>query len=164
MTATARTAEPSLNIVLVAPQIPHNTGAIARTCVALDAHLHLVRPLGFSLRESRLKRAALDYWEHVRLSVHNDWNRYLAEAKPEELVFASTHATRSIFSCRFSRGVHLVFGNESDGLPKSFYTRYSRQLVRIPMSGPHARSLNLANATAVVAYEAYRQLNEMPQD
>jgi tRNA (cytidine/uridine-2'-O-)-methyltransferase len=162
VSATARAEAPKLHVVLIAPQIPHNTGAIARTCVGLDAHLHLVRPLGFSLRESRLKRAALDYWEHVRLSIHDDWDRYLAEAAPEELVFASTRATRSIYTCQFSRGVHLVFGNESDGLPETFYARYAHQLVRIPMPGPHARSLNLANAAAIVAYEAYRQLCDTP--
>ncbi len=151
-----------LHITLVAPQIPHNTGAVARLCVGLGARLHLVRPLGFSLRESRLKRAALDYWEHVDLQVHADWDAYLADAAPAALCFASTRGTRPHWETSFTPGTHLVFGNESQGLPEPFYTRYRAQLCRIPMPGPHARSLNLANAVAVVAYEALRQQAALP--
>lgn len=147
-----------LNITLVSPQIPHNTGAVARLCVGLGARLHLVRPLGFSLRESRLKRAALDYWPHVDLKVHESWDAYLADAEPPALCLASTRGERAHWDVAFTPDTHLVFGNESEGLPPPFYARYAHQLCRIPMPGPHARSINLANAVAIVAYEALRQL------
>lgn len=147
-----------LNITLVSPQIPHNTGAIARLCVGLGARLHLVRPLGFSLRESRVKRAALDYWEHLDLVVHENWDAYLDNASPPALCIASTRGTRAHWEVAFTPDIHLVFGNEPEGLPAPFYTRYAAQLCRIPMPGPHGRSLNLANAVSIVAYEALRQL------
>lgn len=147
-----------MNLVLVAPQIPQNTGNIARLCVGLGARLHLIRPLGFSVRESRVKRAALDYWEHVDLVVHRDWDAFLARAQPADLFFASTKGTRTCFDYRFTDATHLVFGNEEAGLPLEFYTRYRDQLYTIPMPGPHARSINLANAAAIVAYEAFRQI------
>ena len=158
MTAPDRAAPPPLNIVLVAPRIPHNTGAVARLAVGLDARLHLVRPLGFSLRESRLKRAALDYWEHARLTIHADWEQYLEAEQPGALVLTSTRGGRSYLDVRYTAATHLVFGNETEGLPAPFYERYADRLVRIPMPGAHARSINLANAVAIVAYEAYRQL------
>ncbi len=147
----------SLNIVLVHPEIPHNTGAIGRLCVGLDATLHLVRPLGFALTERQLRRAGLDYWEHVRLKIHDDWASYLRDAAPSALVFCSTRGTRDIYAAEYPAGVHLVFGSESAGLPAPLYREHADQLYRIPMPGPHGRSLNLANAVAVVAYEAYRQ-------
>jgi len=146
-----------LNVTLVCPQIPHNTGAIARLCVGLGARLHLVRPLAFSLRESRLKRAALDYWPHVDLVVHDHWEAYLAATEPADLVFLSTRGERDYWDHVFRPDSHLVFGNETEGLPADFYTRYRDRLLRIPMPGPHARSINLANAAAIVAYEAARQ-------
>ncbi len=153
---------PPLHITLVAPEIPQNTGSIARLCVGLGARLHLIRPLGFSLRESRVKRAGLDYWEHADLVIHENWERYLADARPPALFFASTRGERSCFDCRFTPDAHLVFGNETSGLPPDFYVRYRDQLFRIPMPGPHARSINLANAAAIAAYEAYRQLLQSP--
>jgi tRNA (cytidine/uridine-2'-O-)-methyltransferase len=151
-----------LHIVLLHPDIPHNTGAIGRLCVGLDAALHLVRPLGFSLRAARLKRAGLDYWEHVRLDVHDSWEAYLEDARPAQLVFASTRGARSVYDCAFRPGVHLVFGSETAGLPEAMYARYADRLACIPMPGPHARSINLANAAAIVAYEAFRQISRLP--
>lgn len=147
----------NINVVLVAPEIPHNTGAIGRLCVGLDARLHLIRPLGFSLRASHLRRAGLDYWEHIDLHVHSSWEAFLEQAQPERLCFASTRGERSYLDYRFLPGDHLVFGNETSGLPPDFYTRYRDQLFHIPMPGPHARSINLANAAAIVLYEAFRQ-------
>lgn len=147
-----------INIVLLAPEIPHNTGAIGRVCVGLDAHLHLVRPLGFALTQTRLRRAGLDYWEHVHLTVHDNWKRFLEQERPQRLFFASTRGTRSYLDYRFSAGDYLVFGNETGGLSADLYARYADALYRIPMPGPHARSINLANAVAIVVYEAYRQL------
>ncbi len=147
-----------MNIVLVAPEIPHNTGAVGRLCVSLGVRLHLVRPLGFSLSEAHVRRVGLDYWQHVDLHVHDSWETFLEVVNPQTLVFGSTRGTRSCFDCRYEPGVSLVFGSETRGLPEGFYERYADALYHIPMPGPHARSLNLSTAVAVMAYEAYRQM------
>jgi tRNA (cytidine/uridine-2'-O-)-methyltransferase len=147
-----------INVVLYTPEIPHNTGAIGRLCVGLDARLHLVEPLGFRLSARQLKRAGLDYWSHVRLSVHAGWDAFLATEAPQRILFASVRGTRSCFDCSFRPGDYLVFGSETAGLPEPFYERYADRLFRIPMPGPRARSINLANAVSVVLYEAYRQI------
>ena len=149
-----------LHIVLVHPEIPHNTGAAGRLCVGLGWPLHLVRPLGFALTAAQLRRAGMDYWEHLRLSVHADWEAFLTDARPGRLHLASTRGARSLYECRFESGDALVFGNESAGLPDDLYARHADALFRIPMPGPHGRSLNLANAVAVAAYEAFRQADE----
>ncbi len=138
--------------------IPHNTGAIGRICVGLDCALHLIRPLGFHLSNQHLQRAGLDYWEHLRLTVHDSWSGFLADVKPPRLFFLSTRGERSLYGCAFQPDDALVFGSEGSGLPKDFYPRYSDRLVQIPMPGEHARSINLANAVSIAAYEAYRQL------
>lgn len=148
-----------LHIVLVRPEIPHNTGAIGRLCVGLDCTLHLVRPLGFHLDAHHLKRAGMDYWEHVKLAIHDSWEDFLAQVKPAHLFFLSTRGEKSLYSCTFSPNDALVFGNESAGLPEPFYEYYHSDLFKIPMPGEHARSINLANAVSITAYEAYRQLN-----
>jgi tRNA (cytidine/uridine-2'-O-)-methyltransferase len=150
-----------LHIVLVKPEIPHNTGAIGRVCVGLDCPLHLIRPLGFRLTEQHLRRAGLDYWEHLRLTVHDSWDAFLAAVQPDpaRTFFLSTRGERSLYACDFQPGDVLVFGNEGSGLPETFYTRYSDRLFKIPMPGEHARSINLANAVSITAYEAYRQLS-----
>jgi tRNA (cytidine/uridine-2'-O-)-methyltransferase len=150
--------QPFLHIVLVKPEIAHNTGAVGRLCVGLDWPLHLVRPLGFALTAARLRRAGMDYWPHVRLTVHGDWDAFLAAARPARLHLAGTRGTRSLYDCRFAAGDALVFGSESAGLPEALHTRHADALFRIPMPGPHGRSLNLANAAAVAAYEAWRQI------
>jgi tRNA (cytidine/uridine-2'-O-)-methyltransferase len=151
-----------IHIVLVQPEIPHNTGAIGRLCVGLDCPLHLVRPLGFALTSAWVKRAGLDYWPHLDLRQHDNWEAFLRDVAPARLLFASTRGTRSLYDCRFAANDAIVFGNESSGLPEPFYTRYAADLFRIPMPGPHARSLNLANAVAVAGYEALRQLYRTP--
>ncbi len=150
------------SIVLVSPEIPHNTGAIGRLCVGLDIPLHLIRPLGFHLDDKSVQRAGLDYWEHLRLTVHDSWDAYLAAERPARLLFLSTHGTRSLYDIAFRPGDALVFGSESAGLPADFYGRYADSLFRIPMPGPHARSINLANAVSIAAYEAYRQVSAPP--
>ena len=127
------------SIVLLRPEIPHNTGAIGRLCVGLGVPLHLVRPLGFALDDRYVARAGLDYWPHLDVTLHDTWDEYLAAAKPKRLFFLSTH--------------------ESSGLPKDFYDRYKESLFKIPMPGEHARSINLANAVSIAAYECYRQLS-----
>lgn len=146
------------SIVLVRPEIPHNTGAIGRLAVGLGVPLHLIRPLGFTLDERAIKRAGLDYWEHLDLHIWDTWEEYLAEAKPKKLHFLSTKGTHTIYEDEICVGDAIVFGNESSGLPKDFYERYRDQLFTIPMPGEHARSINLANAVSIAAYESYRQI------
>ena len=150
--------ETPLHIVLIHPEIPHNTGAIGRVCVGLGCPLHLIRPLGFHLSEQYIKRAGLDYWDHLQLSLHDNWQSFLDEVKPPRVFFLSTRGKRSLYESRFEAGDALAFGSESSGLPSDFYERYEDRLFKIPMPGEHARSINLANAVSIAAYEAYRQL------
>ena len=149
----------NFSIVLLRPEIPHNTGAIGRLAVGLGVKLHLVRPLGFHLDDVSVRRAGLDYWEHLDYEVHDTWEGYLAKARPRRFAFLSTHGESSLYDLRFGGGDALIFGNESSGLPKGFYTRYRDLLYRIPLPGEHARSINLANAVSIAAYECYRQLS-----
>ena len=118
-----------------------------------------MRPLGFSLDESQVRRAGLDYWPHLDLAVYANWEEFLARARPDTLVFASTKGTRNVYSVQFSDGDFVVFGNESGGLPSALYDAWRERLFSIPMGGKGARSLNLANAVAVVLFEALRQIN-----
>jgi tRNA (cytidine/uridine-2'-O-)-methyltransferase len=150
-----------LHIVLVRPEIPHNTGAIGRLCVGLDCALHLIRPLGFHISDTYVQRAGLDYWEFLRLTVHDSWEDFLSAVQPQRLSFLSTRGQKSLYACTFQPNDALVFGNEGKGLPADFYTRYSEHLFKIPMPGEHARSINLANAVSITAYEAYRQLQAL---
>ena len=150
--------KPDFSIVLVRPEIPHNTGAIGRLCVGLGVPLHLIRPLGFHLDDQSVARAGLDYWPFLDLTVHDTWEDYLAAERPQRLFFLSTHGEKSLYASSFAPGDTLVFGCESAGLPKEFYERYRESLFRIPMPGEHARSINLANAVSIAAYECYRQL------
>lgn len=148
------------SIVLVRPEIPHNTGAIGRLCVGLGVKLNLIRPLGFCLDDKSVARAGLDYWPHLEKSVHDTWADYLATERPRRLFFLSTRGTRTLYDCAFEPGDALVFGNEGQGLPPDFYARYADRLFKIPMPGDHARSINLANAVSIAAYECYRQLRD----
>ena len=147
-----------LHLVLVRPQIPHNTGAIGRVCVGLGCSLHLIRPLGFHPSDQYLQRAGLDYWEHLRLTVHGSWNDFLTAVQPQRLFFLSTRGQASLYDCAFGADDALVFGSEGSGLPAELYARYADRLFKIPMPGEHARSINLANAVSIAAYEAFRQL------
>ncbi len=147
-----------IHIVLVKPEIPQNTGAIGRVCVGLDCCLHLIRPLGFHLTDQHLRRAGLDYWEHLRLTDHGSWDDFLTAVNPARLFFLSTRGEKSLYDCAFRMGDALVFGNEGGGLPEEFYSLYRDRLFKIPMPGEHARSINLANAVSIAAYEAYRQI------
>lgn len=153
-------SEFNLNIVLVAPEIPQNTGNIGRLCVNTNCQLHLIEPLGFSLAESRLRRAGLDYWPNLQVKTHPDWKTFLNRENPEtgSLFFCSTRGSKSIYDIPFQPGSTLVFGNESSGLPPDFYVRYADLLFYLPMPGKHARSLNLANAVCVAVYEGMRQI------
>ncbi|TBH21211.1 tRNA (cytidine(34)-2'-O)-methyltransferase [Thermus thermamylovorans] len=145
-----------VHLVLYQPEIPQNTGNAARTAAALGFPLHLIRPLGFRLNDPRLRRAGLDYWPHVDLRVHEAWEAFLQALPPGARVWAfSARAQRGLYEVRFQEGDHLLFGPETRGLPPEVLARLPG--VRIPMPGP-VRSLNLAVALGVAAYEAYRQL------
>ena len=148
------------HIVLVAPEIPQNTGTIGRLCVSTDTSLHLIKPLGFSLEDKFLRRAGLDYWEHLAPSVYENWEEFLERNPGAELHFLSTRGERSYWDVPYRPGDYLVFGRESSGLPPEFYNRYRDRLHRIPMPGKYHRSLNLANAASIVLYEALRQNRE----
>jgi len=145
------------SIVLVGPEIPQNTGTVGRLCVCTDSRLHLVKPLGFSLDESRVRRAGLDYWQFVDLWVHDDWDAFLAASRPGRMTFLSTKGGKNVYEHRFEEGDFLVFGSESGGLPALFHEQYRDSLYTIPMPGAQARSHNLANAVSIVLYEALRQ-------
>jgi len=147
-----------LHIVLVHPEIPHNTGAIGRICVGLDWPLHLIRPLGFALTSAWLKRAGMDYWQHLDLHLHDSWDAFLHTVRPAHLHLASTRGTHTLYDHRFCANDALVFGSESSGFPDALYQNYASDLFKIPMPGTHGRSLNLANAVAVASYEALRQI------
>ena len=148
-----------LNIVLVEPQIPQNTGAIGRLCVCLDACLHLIKPLGFSLGTTYLKRAGLDYWKFLSYFAHDSWGDFLSTENPHRMIFSTTKAAIPYTDVQFQPGDYLVFGNETRGFPNYFYHIYKEELSTIPMPGKHSRSHNLANAVAIVSYEALRQLS-----
>ena len=145
-----------VNIVLVEPEIPMNTGNIARTCAATRSRLHLVRPLGFDISDKAVKRAGLDYWPMVDITVYENLDEFLLKHGGEDLWLATTKAPQSYHEAIYRDGCWLVFGKETAGLPEFFRERYREKCVRIPMR-PDARSLNLANSVAVLCYEALRQ-------
>ena len=144
------------SIVLFAPEIPQNTGAIARTCAATGTSLHLIKPLGFDISESAVKRAGLDYWHLVDLHVYDSFDEYLEANGENSLWLLSTKAPRSYAEADFSQGVSLLFGRETSGLPESLMEKYLDRTIRIPMK-PAARSLNLAASAAIILYDALRQ-------
>ena len=147
-----------LNIVLVEPEIPQNTGNIARTCAATRSRLHLVKPLGFDISEKAVRRAGLDYWHMVDLRVYDSLDHFFAVNPRPDLWLATTKAPRDYTQATFREGCWLMFGKETAGLPEDLRTHWQDRCVRIPMR-PDARSLNLANSVAVLTYEALRQLD-----
>jgi tRNA (cytidine/uridine-2'-O-)-methyltransferase len=148
-----------LHICLVEPEIHWNTGNVGRTALALDAELHLVAPLGFSLEDKQVRRAGLDYWPRVRLRLWPDWATFAA-ALPElgEPWLFTAAATRAYWDARFTSKTVLIFGKESVGLPRALIAQYPERTLRIPMRDPELRSLNLSTAAALAAYEVARQL------
>ena len=144
------------HIVLVEPEIPQNTGNIARSCVVTGAKLHLVRPLGFSLDDKHLKRAGLDYWKDLDVRFYDAFSEVEAAYPGARFFLLSTHATNSFSDVRFADGDFLVFGKETAGLGQALLTRRAADAVRIPMREGQ-RSLNLSNSVAIVLYEALRQ-------
>ncbi|MFN8389242.1 MAG: tRNA (cytidine(34)-2'-O)-methyltransferase [Bdellovibrionota bacterium] len=148
------------SIVLVEPLIPQNTGTIARLTAATGTKLHLIEPLGFELSDRYLKRAGLDYWPEVDITVHKSWNEFLEKSgfRDDQLWFITTKGETSYTAVELRADQALVFGNESRGFAQEFHDRYADRRVKIPMDNPRIRSLNLSNAVSIVLYEARRQL------
>jgi tRNA (cytidine/uridine-2'-O-)-methyltransferase len=146
-----------VHLVLVAPEIPQNTGSIGRLCVATGTTLHLVEPLGFVIDDKHLRRAGLDYWPHVDLVRHASWAAFLAARPPGRLLCFSARSARPYTAVAYRADDLLVFGGESRGLPREVRAAHADDTYGIPIRSPHVRSLNLATAAAVVLYEALRQ-------
>jgi tRNA (cytidine/uridine-2'-O-)-methyltransferase len=150
---------PSLNIVLHQPEIPGNTGAVGRTCVAIGAKLWLVRPLGFRVDEKTLRRAGLDYWQHLDWEVADHWDDLMDRLQPKNIWFFSRFAQQSYTTVQYQLSDTLVYGSETSGLPRSLTTANADRLLRIPTTDK-VRSLNLATSVGITAFEAVRQFGE----
>lgn len=148
----------ALNIVLIEPEIPNNTGNIGRLALGTGCTLHLVKPFGFEISDSRLRRAGLDYWQHVDLVIYESIDDFLQKNEQANMVFLSSHGTKSYWDIPFKDHLFLVFGKESVGLPKPLLQANNDACFKIPLHSEHIRSLNLANAVSVVVYEGLRQL------
>lgn len=146
------------SIVLIQPEIPGNTGAVGRTCVALDMELVLIHPLGFEISDKRVKRSGLDYWSHIRLFEFASWEAFIAERAPraDQLYLFEEYATRSFYEPDYPEDAYLVFGCETKGIPGEIIEVHREQLVGLPMRSDKVRSLNLANTVAAAAYQAVR--------
>ena len=148
-----------LNIVMVEPEIPQNTGNVARTCAATGAHLHLVKPFGFEIDDKKLKRAGLDYWYLVDITYYESLDEFMEIHKNDNLYYFTTKAPKSYTDVEYPDEVYLLFGKETKGLPESLLKEhYDDRCVRIPMID-EARSLNLSNSVAIATYEYMRQKN-----
>jgi tRNA (cytidine/uridine-2'-O-)-methyltransferase len=152
---------PGLNIVLVEPRIPPNTGNIARLCAATGTTLHLVGPLGFSLADADVKRAGLDYWSSVDVKTYDNWKGFSDQVITPEtrMHLLSTAGKKSCYDVAYAPGDYLLFGSETDGLPEVLLEQYPEAIIQIPIRTDHVRSLNLATASGIVLYEALRQIN-----
>ncbi|MGH7929136.1 MAG: tRNA (cytidine(34)-2'-O)-methyltransferase [Candidatus Binatia bacterium] len=149
-----------MQIVLYQPEIPPNTGSVARLCAATLTPLHLIEPLGFKIDDKHLKRAGLDYWEFVDLRVHGSWDQFVQHVVRGRLKYFSKKASRSYTQAGYAEDDYLVFGPETRGLPEEWLARNAESTYRIPMMGTGVRSLNLSNAVSIVLYEALRQLGK----
>lgn len=149
----------AFNVVLVTPQIPNNTGNIGRLCVGTNCTLHLIEPLGFHITDKHLRRAGLDYWPHLKLQRHIDWDAFIESVEGGKLWFFSSNVEHSIWDVEFQENDYLIFGREADGLPEDLLKQYASQSVKIPQYSEHIRSLNLSNAVAISVYEGLRQLS-----
>lgn len=147
-----------MQVVLYEPEIPPNTGSVARLCAATLTPLHLIEPLGFKIDDKHLKRAGLDYWEFVDLRVHKSWNHFIEATGAQNLWYFSKRATKSYTAASYADADYLVFGPETRGLPQEILAANSERALRIPMMGAGVRSLNLSNAVSIALYEALRQL------
>ena len=148
-----------LNLVLYEPEIPHNTGAIARTCALTRTKLHLIEPLGFSLSEKAVKRAGLDYWPLVDLVVYKNYTEFLEKNQDIALYYATTKAEKRYTDVRYAEGDYLMFGPETRGIPEEILFAHPERCIKIPMITELKRSLNLANSANILLFEALRQLD-----
>ena len=146
----------TLNIVLYEPEIPQNPGNIGRTCVATGTRLHLIEPMGFVINDKNLKRAGMDYWKDLDVTIYDDWNDFMEKNPDAKLYMATTKGKHVYSDAKFEPDSYIVFGKESAGIPEELLIQYPEQCVRIPMMG-ETRSLNLSNSVAIVLYEALRQ-------
>lgn len=147
-----------MHIVLLEPEIPPNTGNVARLCAATRSTLHLIEPFGFKLDDSQLKRAGMDYWQHVDWHRWKNWNAFAQSLQPDaRLWFIESNGPRLYSEAQFASNDHLVFGRETAGLPRQLLDQHHERWLRIPMFNPEARSLNLSNCVALVLFEALRQ-------
>ena len=145
-----------LNIVLYEPEIPSNTGNIGRTCVATGTRLHLIEPLGFRLNEKTVRRAGMDYWEHLDVTRYDDWTDFLERNPGAKIYMATTKAHKVYTDVEYEPDCYIMFGKESAGIPEEILVEHEEDCMRIPMNGD-IRSLNLGNSVAIVLYEALRQ-------
>ncbi len=148
----------ALNIVLIEPEIPNNTGNIGRLALASGSNLHLVKPFGFEINDTRLKRAGLDYWQHLNLHIYESTEEFFTKNKNANMVFLSSHGTKDHWDITFKDKMFLVFGKESVGLPKLIIENHLDKLYKIPLYSEYVRSLNLANAASIVVYEGLKQI------
>lgn len=145
-----------LNIVLLEPEIPANTGNIGRTCVAAGARLHLIEPMGFRISQKEVKRAGLDYWDKLDVTVYDSYSDFLEKNPGAKIYFATTKAKHTYADVSFEEDSYIMFGKESAGIPEEILVQHPEKCIRIPMFG-EIRSLNLSNSVAIVLYEALRQ-------
>ncbi|QSX06219.1 tRNA (uridine(34)/cytosine(34)/5-carboxymethylaminomethyluridine(34)-2'-O)-methyltransferase TrmL [Sedimentibacter sp. zth1] len=149
----------SINIVMFEPEIPQNTGNIARTCAATGSKLHLIKPLGFSVSDKYLKRAGLDYWSLVDITYYEDLEDFLSKHSKKKIFLSTTHATKFYTEAKYEDECYIIFGKETKGLPDNLHDMYHENRIKIPMiDNEHARSLNLANSVNIVLFEALRQI------
>jgi tRNA (cytidine/uridine-2'-O-)-methyltransferase len=149
-----------MNVVLLEPEIPPNTGNVARLCAATRTTLHLIEPFGFKLDDSQLKRAGMDYWQHVTWHRWKNWNDFHASVAPgSKLWFIESNGPQRYTDVKYAPNDYLIFGRETAGLPKNLLEQYSNHWLRIPMFNPAARSLNLSNCVALVLFESLREQN-----
>jgi tRNA (cytidine/uridine-2'-O-)-methyltransferase len=153
----------AIQVALIQPQIPPNTGNIARLCAATDTPLHLIEPLGFSIDDAQVRRAGLDYWDRVDLWVHPDWFAFRDAMNRSRCLYFSAKATRNYLEAPYRQNSCLVFGSETEGMPLRILEKHPDQCFTIPMTGA-VRSLNLANAVSIVLYEALRQTGQGSAD
>jgi len=148
----------ALNIVLMEPEIPNNTGNIGRLALASGSKLHLVKPFGFEITDSRLKRAGLDYWQHLEVIYYDNIDDFFNKNPNANMVFLSSHGQQEHWDITYEDDMFLVFGKESKGLPKTITEKYPEKLFKIPLYSNHIRSLNLSNAVSIIIYEGLRQI------
>ncbi|APY10119.1 tRNA (uridine(34)/cytosine(34)/5-carboxymethylaminomethyluridine(34)-2'-O)-methyltransferase TrmL [Seonamhaeicola sp. S2-3] len=149
-----------LNIVLIEPEIPNNTGNIGRLALASGSKLHLVKPFGFEINDSRLKRAGLDYWQHLNVIYYDNVEDFFKKNSNKKMAFLSSHGSKTYGDIPFEDDIFLIFGKESVGLSKSIIEKHQDQLYKIPIYNKHVRSLNLSNAVSIVVYDGLKQLDK----